>query len=155
MVYRLERTQQLNCNLDEAWSFFSSPYNLGKITPPEMRFVVHTALQDSDFKEGLIIDYTVRPLFGIPMNWKTKIAHVDFHKSFTDFQEKGPYRLWNHFHEFEENDQGVLMKDTVDYKLPFGYLGRIVHFLLVRKKIERIFDYRYQMLEKKYATKEL
>lgn len=147
MMYRLERTQQLSCSLDEAWSFFSSPHNLAKITPPDMGFVVHTKLENQEFREGLIIDYTVRPLFRIPMNWQTKITQVDFMKSFTDFQQKGPYSLWNHYHEFEENEQGVLIKDLVDYKLPFGFIGRIAYVLVVKKKLEYIFDYRSKILE--------
>jgi hypothetical protein len=36
----------------------------------------------------------------------------------------------------------------VNYELPFGILGDWVHSLIVRKKIESIFAYRKQVLEK-------
>lgn len=81
------------------------------------------------------------------MKWKTKITEVKFQESFTDIQVKGPYKYWNHFHEFEPNEKGVLVKDSVDYELPFGFLGSIAHQLLVKKKLESIFNYRYQVLE--------
>jgi ligand-binding SRPBCC domain-containing protein len=45
-----------------------------------------------------------------------------------------------------EKDDGVLMKDTVQYGLPFGVLGQLMHFLIVRKKLKGIFNYRKQIL---------
>ena len=84
------------------------------------------------------------------MRWKTLITQVEYQKSFTDLQAKGPYKYWNHFHELETNDNGVLVKDTVDYELPFGFIGTIAHQLFVKKKLESIFNYRYQFLEKKF-----
>ncbi|MBL7706333.1 MAG: SRPBCC family protein [Taibaiella sp.] len=147
MSYRLSRTQQLHCNIDTAWEFFSSPYNLARITPKEMKFLVLSDLPDERIYEGMIIDYKVSPLLGIPMRWRTRITQVDEGRSFTDFQEKGPYKLWNHFHEFIPNEQGVLVKDIVDYELPMGFLGQIAHTVMVQKKLQHIFDYRYRVLE--------
>lgn len=149
MVYQLTKTQQLNCDLDTAWYFFSSPGNLAKITPKELNFVVRSK-GESEIYEGMEIDYSVSPLLGIPMQWKTRITQVNTPNSFTDFQKKGPYKLWNHHHEFIPNEKGVLMKDSVDYALPFGFLGRIAHNLFVKKKLEHIFSYRYSVLEEMF-----
>lgn len=148
MKYQLSREQQLYCDIDTAWSFFSSPNNLSKITPKDMGFTVLSKDIQPEIFEGMLIDYTVSPILGIPLKWQTKITQVDKNKSFTDFQEKGPYKYWNHFHEFIPNSQGVLMKDTVDYELPMGFLGKIAHQAFVKKKLVSIFDYRYQVLEK-------
>lgn len=147
MIHTIYREQQLHCGIEEAWKFFSSANNLSLITPPDMKFTVLTEMEDDKVFEGMIIDYYVSPILGIRMKWKTEIIQVDFQKSFTDFQKKGPYKLWHHHHEFIMNDQGVFMKDTVKYELPFGFLGEIAHKLFVRKKIEHIFNYRYKVLE--------
>ena len=147
MKHELYREQQLNCDLQTAWDFFSSPMNLPKITPKDMAFTVLSEQKTNTIFEGMIIDYTVSPLLGIPVKWKTRITSVIPNKSFTDFQEKGPYRLWNHHHEFIPNEKGVLMIDKVDYELPFGLLGNIAHALFVKKKLEKIFNYRFQILE--------
>ena len=152
MIYRLARMQQLNCDINTAWTFFCNPHNLAEITPKSMHFNVLTNLKDNSIYKGMEIDYKVSPLFGIPMKWKTRIIQVEYHKSFTDFQEAGPYKLWNHHHEFVPNNNGVLMKDTVDYELPFGFLGKIAHFLVVRNKLEKIFDYRYRVLDRRFNT---
>ena len=153
MKHELYREQQLNCELQTAWDFFTSPMNLAKITPKDMAFTVLTNNNNKKIFEGMIIDYTVSPLLGIPLKWKTRITEVIPHKSFTDFQEKGPYKLWNHHHEFIANEKGVLMKDKVDYELPFGVLGDLVHRLFVKKKIEKIFNYRYHILEELFNSK--
>lgn len=147
MVHQLKRTQQLYCDTASAWSFFSSPHNLSRITPKDMGFVVLTELSDEDIYVGMIIDYTVSPLLGVPLKWQTKIIQVDHEKSFTDFQQKGPYKLWSHHHEFFPNQYGVLMTDTVHYELPFGIIGNLAHRLFIKKKLEGIFNYRYQVLE--------
>lgn len=148
MKYQLYREQQLNCTIETAWDFFSSPNNLAQITPKDMGFTVLSKNENVPIYEGMLIDYTVSPLFNIPLRWKTRIRHVDLYRSFTDFQEKGPYRLWNHLHEFEPHGEGVLMKDTVDYELPLGILGDLVHKFIVKNKLTMIFDYRGQVLNK-------
>lgn len=148
MKHRLYREQQLNCDIETAWDFFSSPKNLSKITPKDMGFTVLTDYNSEQITEGMVIDYIVSPLLKVPLKWRTRITHVEPNISFTDFQEKGPYKYWNHFHEFIPNKDGVLMKDTVDYELPFGFLGKIAHLLFVKKKLAHIFDFRYSVLEK-------
>lgn len=152
-MYRLYREQQLNCNIEKAWDFFSSPHNLSEITPESMSFVVLSEINNEPIFEGMEIDYTVSPILGIPMRWKTVISQVEDYKSFTDFQKKGPYKYWNHFHEFIPNEKGVLMKDTVDYELPIGMLGKIAHQLFVKEKLKSIFDFRYSILNDLFNDK--
>lgn len=153
MKHRLFREQQLNCSIETAWRFFSSANNLSEITPKDMNFIVLTTMENDEIYEGMLIDYYVSPLFGVKIKWQTEIIKVDFQKSFIDFQKKGPYKLWHHHHEFIPNEKGVLMKDTIDYELPMGFLGEIAHPLFVKKKLEHIFDYRYEVLEKMFNKK--
>lgn len=150
MKHQLYREQQLHCDIETAWAFFSSPMNLSKITPQDMGFTVLSDFENESIFEGMLIDYTVSPILNIPLKWRTRITQVDGLKSFTDFQERGPYKYWNHFHEFIPNANGVLMKDTVEYELPFCVLGTIVHRTFVKKKLESIFDFRYQVLKQQF-----
>lgn len=152
MRYKLYREQLIKSEIALVWDFFSSPYNLAKITPPDMGFVVRSKDVNRPIFTGMCIDYTVSPLFGIPMKWRTRITQVDHLKSFTDFQEKGPYKYWNHYHEFIATDAGVLVKDTVCYELPMGVLGSLAHFLLVEQKLKKIFDYRFEVLQNQFNS---
>ncbi len=152
MRYQLKKSQQLNCDLETVWKFFSAPENLVRITPKEMGFAVHSAVKGIPMYVGMEIDYTVTPLLKIPLKWKTRITQVEDRKSFTDFQEKGPYKYWNHHHEFIPNEKGVFMKDTIDYELPLGFLGSIVNRLIVRKKLASIFDYRTKIADELFNS---
>lgn len=145
-MYQLKQTQIVKTDLQTCWDFFSAPANLQKITPDYMGFDVLTEVPDKMY-EGLFISYTVRPLLGIPMNWITEITHVKDQHFFVDEQRKGPYRIWHHEHHFKEVEQGVEMTDIVSYELPFGILGKLVHPILVRKKLEEIFEYRNKVVD--------
>jgi len=147
-IYYLQAEQLLPVDLQTAWAFFSSPNNLALITPPEMDFITLTPMADgAEIYTGMLIDYTVKPLFGIPLRWQTRIKTVEKPYRFIDTQLKGPYRLWQHTHTFTQTDKGVLMKDEVKYQLPLGPLGSLAHALLVRKKLQALFRYRKAAIE--------
>ena len=133
------------------WDFFSDPKNLSKITPQSMGFIVRTELPDKMY-EGLMIEYTVSPMLGIPMNWITEIKTVKNHSFFVDEQRKGPYRIWHHEHHFKEVEGGVEMTDIVSYELPLGFLGRLMHPILVKNKLKEIFDYRRQKVDELFIA---
>lgn len=140
--YQLYRETILPITLLEAWDFFSNPSNLSKITPAEMEFKVVTSNLPQHIHNGLMIEYVVRPLAGVPLKWLSQISSVNAPHSFVDEQLKGPYAYWHHKHTFEEKDGKVLMKDHVTYAISFGWLGRLANALIVRSKLEQIFDYR-------------
>lgn len=145
-MHRFEFIQELPLTIQEAWSFFSNPHNLRKITPPFMNFNIVNDLPDKIY-EGLLIEYRVSPVAGIPMEWVTEITHVNAPAFFIDEQRKGPYAIWHHEHHFEEIAGGVKMTDILYYDLPFGWLGKIANRLFVRKKVLNIFEFRRMVLE--------
>ncbi len=140
----LKRVQVLPISLEKAWDFFSDPGNLATITPEGMGFHILSADRPPRMYAGQLIEYRVSPLLGIPMYWMTEITHVVEGKYFVDEQRFGPYALWHHQHHFREVEGGVEMTDIVHYKIPFGILGSLADWLFVRKKLEAIFDYRFE-----------
>jgi len=85
----------------------------------------------------------------VTLRWVTRITRWSPPDAFEDVQESGPYASWTHTHRFvpDEQGRGVVMHDRVAYALPFGFLGRIVHRLLVRRQLEAIFDYRERAID--------
>lgn len=144
-LYSLHTVQKLPISIDEAWKFFSDPKNLKVITPDYMGFDI-TSGGDRPMFPGQIIQYIVKPIAGIKTKWVTEITHVYEPYHFVDEQRFGPYDLWHHKHFFRAIDGGVEIEDIVDYKLPFGMLGRLVHKPLVRGKLEEIFAFRRRKL---------
>jgi len=143
--YSLKTELNIPISISEAWTFFSSPKNLSKITPEQMGFIITNETADNMF-QGQIITYKVSPLLGIKINWMTEITTVKQNEYFIDEQRFGPYSLWHHRHHFYEIDGGVKMIDEVNYKLPFGFIGSIAHALFIKKKLKSIFDYREKVL---------
>jgi ligand-binding SRPBCC domain-containing protein len=45
-------------------------------------------------------------------------------------------------------DGGTLMRDRVEYELPFGKLGDLLHAPLVYGRLKEIFDFRRGALER-------
>lgn len=152
MIFQYNTEHLLPIDIDQAWDFFSSAKNLARITPPEMDFKILTQLDDKEVYEGMLIDYTVKPLFGVPLQWQTEIFRVNKPDYFTDRQLKGPYKIWEHTHSFIQKENGVLMKDEVRYQLPFGIIGRIAHAIFIKKKVESIFDFRGKALNKIFGN---
>ncbi len=146
-MYTLERTTVLPTTMDKAWNFFADPRNLNYITPEEMEFQIKTKLKPGEFYPGMLIEYVVRPFAGIPFRWVSEIRNVEEKKHFHDVQLVGPYAMWLHRHEFEPVTGGVEMRDIVEYQMPYGWFGRFLHKLFIRKKLEYIFDFRARKIQ--------
>jgi len=144
-LYTLKSVQKLPISPQEAWDFLSDPKNLKTITPDYMGFDILSGA-DRPMFEGQIIQYIVTPVAGIKTKWITEITHVKKGEYFVDEQRFGPYSLWHHKHFIKPIEGGVEMEDIIDYKLPFGILGQLVHPLLVKSKLKEIFDYRKKKL---------
>ena len=134
-------------DLETIWNFVSSPKNLPKITPTYMNFNITSKDLKDDMYPGMLISYTVTPVLGIPMSWLTEITHVSDKKYFVDEQRYGPYAMWHHQHFIEPHKDGILMTDIVTYKMPLGILGRLAHWLFVKRQLNSIFNYRFQKME--------
>lgn len=144
-IYRLHKKQNLPITVDEAWEFLSSPKNLKTITPDYMGFQILSGAEKPMYP-GQIIQYIVTPVLGIKTKWVTEITHVMDKKYFVDEQRYGPYALWHHKHFINPIEGGVEMEDIIDYKIPLGFLGRLAHPLLVKPKLNEIFEYRQKKL---------
>jgi ligand-binding SRPBCC domain-containing protein len=136
----LRREEWIARPIDEVFAFFADAHNLEEITPPWLGFRILSMSTDV-VENGTTIRYRLR-LHGIPVHWLTEICECNPPHCFVDVQTSGPYKHWRHKHEFEAHGNGTKMVDEVNYSLPFGVLGRIVHAAKVRRDVNRIFDYR-------------
>ncbi len=146
IAHTLRREVWLPSSLDQVFDFFSRAGNLEQITPPWVRFRIMTR-QPIRMKQGAVIRYALR-IRGIPFRWLTQIERWDPPHEFIDVQVKGPYKVWRHTHQFSALNGGTSVVDIVEYALPFGALGRLVHRVLVARDVERIFDYRNERIQR-------
>lgn len=149
-MIRLKQEQFLPINIDQAWSFFSNPQNLNEITPDDMVFEIISDLPDTMY-EGLLINYRLKPMFNLSVNWVTEITHVKQKLYFIDEQRKGPYKIWHHEHHFKEVPNGIIMTDLLFYDIGKSVVGWLAGKIFVDKKVKSIFEYRHSKLKAYFA----
>jgi ligand-binding SRPBCC domain-containing protein len=131
--------------LEETFAFFSDPRNLELLTPPFLHFKFRRE-PPLVVEPGTTLDYRLR-LYGVPINWRTRIEIVEPPHKFVDVHEKGPYALWRHTHTFRNlGGTNTEMTDRVEYALPFGAVGELANRIFVRRSLRQIFDYRQSEL---------
>ena len=87
-MHRLNATQHIARPIDEVFDFFSRPRNLHRLTPSAMGFEYLT--DDGEMRAGLEIAYRIRPLFGVPVRWLTRITEFYPPHGFRDIQVREP-----------------------------------------------------------------
>lgn len=140
MRHTFTREQFIDRPLGDVFAFFADANNLQRITPAWLRFEMVTPAP-VEMRAGARIDYRIR-LHHVPIVWKTLIREWDPPHRFVDAQIQGPYRVWEHTHEFAAVSNGTLVRDVVEYELPAGWLGEVVRRLFVARDIAAIFDHR-------------
>jgi len=144
-MYTLYREQYVTATLAEAWDLLKNPANLNLITPEDLQFRIISPVPREMFN-GLIVEYRIKiPWFG-ERSWVAEIKHIKKMHSFVDEQRLGPYRFWYHYHQVDTEDGRIKLTDKVNYEVPFGIFGRILHFFFIHRTLKRIFDYRRDKL---------
>jgi ligand-binding SRPBCC domain-containing protein len=142
--HTLRRRQLIPALPEDVFAFFADAGNLEELTPPWLKFRILTA-GAIHIEAGTEIRYRIS-WHGVPVRWKTRIIQWSPPYRFVDFQLRGPYRLWHHTHRFQACEGGTLMTDIVRYGLPFGIIGEAAHAIVVRRDVEKIFDYRFKRI---------
>lgn len=148
----LNREQRLPLAPPEVFPFFADAGNLARITPPELAFAIETPIPIA-LRAGAELAYRLR-LWGVSFRWHTRIAAWDPPHGFVDEEIRGPFALWRHTHVFREalGGAGTIMDDRVEYALPLAPFGELAHFA-VRRQLERIFDYRREVVRELFGAR--
>lgn len=145
-MYKLKKEQIINAPIDKVFPFFATPENLEKITPVDLGFVIKTP-RPLEMKKGATFEYTIKLGF-LRFPWITLIKEYDPPHMFQDIQKFGPYKRWEHTHEFVDLGDKTKIIDNVDYDLFPSFLRSAINRFFVRKKVENIFTHRKLLLEK-------
>lgn len=144
-TYTLECELATPVSVQTAFDVFEDPYNLAKIIPPWLHFQILT--RDLKMRLGAEIDYTFR-WKGFPMYWKTRISQYEPPFLFMDEALRSPYVFWRHEHRFRHTERGTIVSDRVQYAMPYGLAGQLVHRLAVAKQLLAIFSFRQKAIAK-------
>ena len=145
--YELKFETYLNSDINTVWDFFSRPKNLEKVSPDSSKVVVELN-ESQEVYVNMIFDVKMK-LFGLISQCITsKVCNVNKPFCFDDSQEKGAFKFWKHQHFFEEEDEGVIVKDIITFELPYGILGDFFFHIYLKKELMKTFQYREKALRK-------
>jgi len=86
---------------------------------------------------------------GIHIQWVAEHRNYQPGRSFQDVQISGPFTSWCHTHSVEPIDENAcLYSDSIDYKVPVGWLGELLGGWFVRQKLKRMFAYRHALVKR-------
>jgi ligand-binding SRPBCC domain-containing protein len=148
-----ERSVRVEAPFAEVWDFHSTEEGLVALTPGWMNIRIDAVRgpdgdPDPDVLEaGSVVESSVRP-FGVGPRqaWVSDIVareHEGGSAYFRDVMSDGPFREWTHTHMFYADDGATVVRDRVEYALPFGALGDAVG-PLARVGLEPMFRYRHR-----------
>ena len=145
-MFEYKTAQIINAPISEVFTFFENPENLERITPTNLGFKIKTP-RPLVMREGATFEYTIS-LGLIKFQWKTIITLYEPPNIFRDVQAFGPYKKWEHTHEFIEVGNKTKIIDTVHYDLFPGILKNIINKFIIRKRVNNIFIYRESILNR-------
>lgn len=136
---RIEQRIVIAAPIERVFHFHDDTRNLLRITPPSIKVSIETM-----GKPGLGYEVVLKVRqFGIfTMRWKVRITEYVPPTLMSDEQVSGPFAYWKQTRRLREVDGGTELTDTVEYRPPFGILGRIANVLVIRRQVLEMFAYR-------------
>jgi|HubBroStandDraft_6_1064221.scaffolds.fasta_scaffold93211_3 ligand-binding SRPBCC domain-containing protein len=161
MSYHAQFEHWIAVPLEKVFAFFADPMNLPGIMPTwlEMRFeemVVAPPTGAPAYFAGVgtkfVASYRAIPFFSSRIRSEVQIVGFAMYEFFSDVQIKGPFRSWQHRHEFAAETRGgtpgTRLRDRIEYELAGEPLGRIVNALFIAPQMRRTFAYRQLAVER-------
>lgn len=97
------------------------------------------------FEEGDTVTWQARH-FGFRFRLTSVVFDIDPPNRFCDRQIRGPFARFHHEHVFAEHPLGTHMRDTIDFRSPFGPLGALVDRLVMTRHLRRVITERNDAL---------
>ncbi len=131
---------------ERVFAFHELPDAFERLIPPWENARILQKADISQLGSRAIVEFRILGLFR--ERWVAEHTVYDPPRSFEDIQVSGPFKNWRHRHIFEPHFEGAMMRDEIDFGLPFGWLGDIAVKYAVLRKLEKMFDYRHAVTRK-------
>jgi ligand-binding SRPBCC domain-containing protein len=128
---------------ERVFAFHEQPEALRLLMPPWESSRIIAQARVSEPGTRTIIE--ARILGPFTTRWIAEHTAYDPPRMFEDVQISGPFRHWRHRHFVAPHPDGAILRDEIDYEPPLGFLGRLAAPLLIKPRLERLFEYRHQV----------
>ena len=170
MIHRIEFEQWVPVATEKVFLFFANPHNLPRIMPGKtrtelatLRLVPPPAIsggQQANPKDNslagvgseIVTSFRLFPFLPFRAQWIALITEFEWNHHFADIQKKGPFKRFQHRHEFSsetrDGETGTTVRDVIEYDVGFGVLGDLAQKLFIAPSLQQTFEYRQKTLEK-------
>jgi ligand-binding SRPBCC domain-containing protein len=94
----------------------------------------------------------VLPFLPFRAQWIALITEFEWNHHFADIQKKGPFKRFQHRHEFSAETRnglcGTIVRDAIEYDPGFGVIGSLGQKLFIARTLKQTFKHRQNTLEK-------
>jgi len=139
-----EYETRLSCSPQGLFDFLSRIANVPRVTDPKLGISFTSAPEV--IETGSRLDFQI-VTFGQIVKSTHQIIQFDSPRLVVEQQVTGPMKSWVHTREFSLINDGVLLRDTVDFQMPGGLLGMLISESKIRDHLEDGFYYREQKLK--------
>jgi ligand-binding SRPBCC domain-containing protein len=140
---RFVKESLIKASPERVFGFHELPNVLDLLMPPWEKARVIQVAKISEVGSQAIVEANV--LGPITMRWVAQHTVYDPPHLFEDVQVKGPFRSWRHRHIVEPANEGAILRDEIECEPPLGLLGHAIASGLIRKRLEKLFDYRHEV----------
>ncbi len=129
-----ERSVRVEAPFEAVWDFHSTEDGLVALTPDFMNIRIEAVRGPDDepdpevLEPGAVVESSIRPFdVGPRQQWVSDIVARDRSEGagyFRDVMAEGPFPEWTHTHMFYADNGSTIVRDSVEYELPLGPIGR-------------------------------
>ena len=128
------------------FNWHESPGAFDRLTPFWEKVQIKT--QNGGIRNGDEVKVKVNVLGPITLDWH--LRHQDYieGQQFVDKQVSGMFDYWKHSHVMCKTDhENSVLRDSIEYKLPLGFIGDLFGQNFVISKLNRLFKFRHKVTE--------
>ncbi|TSE11054.1 SRPBCC family protein [Aquimarina algiphila] len=93
--------------------------------------------------------------FGFYLKHQSLITAYNYPNHFTDQMVNGHFKSFRHQHIFNTTSSGTKMIDIIEYKVPLGFLGRILNSIAIKNHLTKFLLSRNRSIKLHLERKEI
>lgn len=126
---------------ERVFSFHLLPDAFERLLPPWENASIVEKADISKIGSRAVIEQNILGVF--PSRWVAEHTKYEPPVMFEDVQVSGPFKSWRHRHIVRPGEDGAILVDEIEYEPPLGYVGMLADPILIRPKLEKMFEYRH------------
>jgi len=131
---------RVNAPIDRVWKFYTDEHAASMLAPTDRNVEVITKVPI--VRNGATHQARFRQ-FGLKFRFFVQASEVNPPHGFVYTAVKSPFKKWIHRHEFIPDEDGTIIRETVEYVVKGGPIGSLAKTLFVDEEIDNIFHYRH------------